>query len=137
MDPSLRKEMKSVYSTRRFCQDGGLISRIVVTWTLQDPLPTTFEYSFLPSLPPCEIRKFDNDQPSCYRCWGIRYISRCCQGVKRCAWCAESHDSSTCPHRISSQPPTDRDSTIQPPPPPPGVTTHWWCPRCTVVLVNE
>ncbi|KAG0725261.1 hypothetical protein GWK47_038963 [Chionoecetes opilio] len=128
VDPSLSKELDDVYSARRFHQDGKPISRIVVTWTDTDPTPSSFAFSFLPSLPPCEFRLLHNDKPSCFKCWGIGHISRYCSGLERCAWCAGGYDSRTCPHRAPPPPPPVTGAHT--PPPPPVDTSHWRCPRC-------
>ncbi|KAG0714002.1 hypothetical protein GWK47_014958 [Chionoecetes opilio] len=103
VDPSLSKELDGVYSARRFHQDGKPISRIVVTWTDTDPPPSSFPFSFLPSLPPCEFRLLHNDKPSCFKCWGIGHISRYCFGPgTMCMVCWRSR----LPHLPSPCPPT-------------------------------
>lgn len=134
VDPSLSKEMDGVYTARRFYQDGKPINRIVVTWSLLDPPPPSFEFSFLPCLPACEVRRLVNDRPSCYKCWGVGHISRYCTAAEKCAFCSECHDSRTCPHRAPPPPPPSDDadsSASRPPPPPPAaLTAHWRCPRC-------
>ena len=131
VDPSLAVELPGVYSARRFRQNGVPINRLVVTWNLYDPPPSTFSFSFLPCLPDCEIRRMRDDQPVCYRCWEFGHISRYCKASEKCAWCAGEHDSRSCQHRAD-----------QPPPPPPASSTsatinpstitnaQWKCPRC-------
>ena len=131
VDPSLSKEMDGVYTARRFYQDGKPINRIVVTWTPLDEPPPSFEFSFLPCLPPCEIRKLENDRPSCYKCWGVGHISRYCTAAEKCAYCSECHDSRTCPHRPPPPPPSSTgNDTSRPLQPPAEFTAHWRCPRC-------
>ena len=137
VDPSLSKEMDGVYSARRFHQDGQPLNRIVVTWTLEEPPPSSFSFSFLPCLPACEVRHLDNDRPSCYKCWGVGHISRYCSAQEKCAWCSGGHDSRSCPHRAPPPPPPATDETTEPPRPPPAdVTAHWRCPRCQTPGVN-
>lgn len=68
VDPSLAKEIPGLYSARRFFQNGEPINRIVIVWCHDDPPPPTISFSFLPCLPPCEVRKLDNGQRTCYRC---------------------------------------------------------------------
>lgn len=105
VDPSLAKELPGVYTARRFHQYGTPISRLVITWSLSDPPPSEFTFSFLPCLPPCELRKMKDEQPWCYKCWGIGHISRYCSAPSdKCGWCAGTHDSRTCPHSTPSQP---------------------------------
>lgn len=137
VDPSLSKEMGGVHSARRFHQDGRPLNRIVVTWTLEEPPPSTFSFSFLPCLPACEVRHLNNDQPSCYKCWGVGHISRYCSAQEKCAWCSGCHDSRTCPHRAPPPPPSATGESSEPPRPPPSdVTVHWRCPRCQEPGVN-
>ena len=128
VDPALSISMKGIHSARRFYQDGQPISRIVVTWTLQDPPPTSIAFSFLPCLPPCEVRKLDSDRPTCYKCWSVGHISRYCSAQDRCGWCAGGHDSRTCPHRAPTPLPDTVDPASRPPPPPAEITANWRCP---------
>ena len=139
VDPSLAMELPGVHSARRFRQDGVPINRIVVTWSLSDPPPATVSFSFLPCLPDCEIRRIRDDIPSCYRCWGVGHISRYCSALEKCAWCAGTHDSRTCPHRAPPPPPTDSSSTTVATSPsnlPASTNIHWKCPRCNKQGVN-
>jgi len=134
VDPSLAKSFPGVYSARRFIQDGAPINRIVVVWSLPDPPPPVISFAFLPCLPPCEVRKLHNDQPWCYRCWGIGHISRYCSSSPKCAWCAADHDSRTCPARSETSRPATSSTTSEPPPP--EDTSQWKCPRCLQPGVN-
>lgn len=132
-DPSLAKEMPGVYTVRRFLQDGTPINRLVVTWSLQTPPPPTFEFSFLPCLPPCELRRMRDEQPWCFKCWGIGHISRYCSATEKCAWCASAHATRSCPHRPPSTPDaastsTSAASTSSTTPEPDK--SKWKCPRC-------
>ena len=65
VDPSLSKELPGVYSARRFHQNGKPLNRIVVTWSLPEQPPQTFDFSFLRSLPSCEKCRLLNDSPTC------------------------------------------------------------------------
>lgn len=98
-DPALAKELQGIYTARRFYQNGTPINRLVVTWSLPHPPPLSIAFSFLPCLPSCEFRRMKDEQPRCYRCWNSGHISRYCSALERCAYCSESHDSWTCPHR--------------------------------------
>ncbi|XP_045127728.1 uncharacterized protein LOC123514145 [Portunus trituberculatus] len=127
VNPSLSKELPGVYSARRFYQNGKPLNRIIVTWSLLEQPPQTFDFSFLPSLPSSEIRRLLNDSPTCYRCWGIGHISRYCSAEEKCAWCSGPHDSRSCRYRWSHQPhASDAAAT----PPSDDVTSNWRCPRC-------
>ncbi|MPC59881.1 hypothetical protein E2C01_053910 [Portunus trituberculatus] len=106
--------------------DGQPISRIVITWNLQEPPPSSIDLSFLPCLPSCEVREVS------YKCWGIGHISRYCSAPEKCALCAGSHDSRTCPHRAPPLPPTATRTL----PPPADVTAHWKCLRCQAIGVS-
>ena len=128
--PSLAEQYPGVYSARRFVQDGSPINRIVIVWNLPDPPPSTIFFDFLPCLPPCEVRRLINDQPWCYRCWGVGHISRYCSASPKCAWCAADHDSRTCPDRRESSASTSEQ------PPPPVDESRWKCPRCLQPGVN-
>ena len=137
MDPSLAKELHGVHSARRFLQNGVPINRLVITWSLLDPPPPTFAFTFLPCLPACELRRLRDDQPWCFRCWGIGHISRYCSATsERCAWCAADHDSRTCPHRAPPPPPPTSTSDTEQRTQPSHDTSHWKCPRCHQQGVN-
>lgn len=138
VDPSLAKELPGVYKARRFHQYGTPINRLVITWSLPDPPPSEFTFSFLPCLPPCELRRMKDEQPWCYKCWGIGHISRYCSASSdKCGWCAGTHASRTCPHRTPSQPTTaDGASTSEQPSPSTADTSMWKCPRCHEPRVN-
>ena len=128
VDPARATEYSGVYSARRFVQDGSPINRIVIVWSLPDPPPPIMSFDFLPCLPPCEVRRLHNDQPLCYRCWGFGHISRYCSASPKCAWCAASHDSKTCPvrgglARTEASSSTSESSSA-------GDASHWQCPRC-------
>lgn len=62
--PSLSTELVGVHNARRFHQNGKPLNRIVMTWNLQESPPTTYAFSFLPCLPPCEISEVRDDQPT-------------------------------------------------------------------------
>lgn len=130
--PSLAKELPGVYTARRFHQYGTPINRLVITWSLPHPPPSDFTFSFLPCLPSCQLRQMKDEQPWCYKCWGIGHISRYCSAPSdKCGWCAGNHASRTCPHRTPSQPATaDGASTSEQPSPPNADTSMWKCPRC-------
>ena len=138
VDPSLAKELPGVYTVRRFRQNGTPINRLVITWSLLTPPPPTFEFSFLPCLPPCDLRRMKDEQPWCFNCWGIGHISRYCSALGKCAWCAAGHASRSCPHRTPSTPTapsassstTETSSTSEPD------TSKWKCPRCLMSGVN-
>ncbi len=135
--PSLAKELIGVHSTRRFHVNGEPINRIVATWSLPSPPPSSVEFSFLPCLPACEFRRLENDKPTCYRCWGIGHISRYCSSSKKCAWCAQAHDTRTCPHSAPPPPPSSASpSTNESPMQSAPDTAHWECPRCHEKGVN-
>lgn len=85
VDPSLAKELPGVYTARRFHQNGSPINRLVVTWSLLEPPPSVVNFSFLPCLPSCELRRMKDEQPWCYKCWGIGHISRYCSASEKCA----------------------------------------------------
>lgn len=139
VDPSLALELPGIHSARRFRQDGVPINRIVVTWSLLDPPPPTFSFSFLPCLPECELRRIRDDRPLCFRCWGVGHISRYCSASEKCAWCASDHDSRTCPHRATPPPPPVSPlatAATEPPNPPASTNIHWKCPRCSKQGVN-
>ena len=142
-DPALAKNLPGVYTARRFLQNGKPINRLVITWSLPQPPPSSFTFSFLPCLPPCEFRQMKDEQPWCYRCWNFGHISRYCSAPERCAYCSEAHDSRTCPHRAPKPPTLASDSASLPlalasdsassqPHPSPAMpdTSHWKCPRC-------
>ncbi|XP_050710059.1 uncharacterized protein LOC126994828 [Eriocheir sinensis] len=135
--PSLAKELIGVHSTRRFHVNGEPINRIVATWSLPSPPPSSVEFSFLPFLPACELRRLENDKPTCYRCWGIGHISRYCSSSKKCAWCAQAHDTRTCSHSAPPPPPSSASSaTNESPMQSVPDTAHWECPRCHEKGVN-
>ena len=135
-DPALAKEMPGIYTARRFHQNGTPINRLVVTWSLPQPPPPSVAFSFLPCLPSCEFRRMKDEQPWCYRCWSTGHISRYCSASERCAYCSESHDSRTCPHRPAPPPaPASDSSSMQPQPLAPD-TSLWKCPRCHQPGVN-
>lgn len=135
-DPALAKEMSGIYTARRFYQDGAPINRLVVTWSLPQPPPPSVAFSFLPCLPFCEFRRMKDEQPWCYRCWNIGHISRYCTASERCAYCSESHDSRTCPHRPPPPPAPASDASSLQPQPQPLDTSLWKCPRCHQPGVN-
>lgn len=129
VDPSLAKELQGVYSARRFYQEGKPLNRLVITWCLQEPPPSSVSFNFLPCLPPCELHRMNNDSPTCYRCWGSGHISRYCSAVEKCAWCSGPHDSRSC--RYQGPRPLLTGADAPPPPSPPSdVTSNWQCPRC-------
>lgn len=138
VDPSLAKELPGVYTARRFHQYGTPINRLVITWSLPQPPPSEFTFSFLPCLPACELRRMKDEQPWCYKCWAIGHISRYCTAPsERCGWCSGTHDSRTCPHRSAPQTTTaDGASTSGQPSPSSGDTLRWKCPRCHEPGVN-
>ena len=147
IEPSLAKELSGVYSVRRFLQNGVPINRLVITWSLPDPPPSHYNFSFLPCLPSCELRKMPDEQPWCFKCWGIGHISRYCTAREKCAWCSAEHDSRSCPHRapaVTTVPPsastsstaTPNPSTPDTPNPPPPDKSQWKCPRCQLPGVN-
>ncbi|XP_068246569.1 uncharacterized protein [Palaemon carinicauda] len=131
-DPNLAKEMPGEYSARRFLQNGNPINRIVITWSLLEPPPSVYEFSFLPCLPPCELRRMKDDQPNCFNCWGIGHISRYCSASPKCAWCAAAHSTRTCPYR---KPVTDASTSLSESSSTPK-TVHWKCPRWGEAGVN-
>lgn len=102
VDHRLAEQYPGVYSARRFLQNGSPINRTVIVWSLPEPPPTTISFDFLPLLPPCEVRRLNDDRPWCYRCWGIGHISRYCSASPKCAWCASAHESRECPIRSES-----------------------------------
>lgn len=136
VDPSLAKALPGVHGAKRFIQDGEPINRIVITWSLLDPPPPYITFEFLPSLPPCEVRRMKDEQPWCYRCWGIGHISRYCSRSEKCAWCAGQHHSYTCPHRPQSSSAGSALASKESASPaqgselPPEDTSRWRCPRC-------
>ncbi len=138
VDPSLAKELPGVYTARRFHQNGTPINRLVITWSLLEPPPSAFEFSFLPCLPPCELRRMKDEQPWCYKCWGIGHISRYCSAPEKCAWCADSHATHSCPYRNPSTLPATAASasTSDSSSPPAPDTSQWKCPRCNTPGVN-
>jgi len=133
VDPSKAKELPGVYSARRFHQNGTPINRLVIIWSLPEAPPPTVTFSFLPCLPSCELRKMQDEQPWCYKCWGLGHISRYCTASEKCAWCSGAHDSRTCIHRI---PPSDVASTSTCQDPPSTNDAKWKCPRCHQPGVN-
>lgn len=128
VDPNLSKELPGVYSCRRFYQQGRTLSRIIVTWNKEEPPPSTVEFSFLPCLPPCEVRPWVDETPTCFKCWGSGHISTYCKAAEKCGWCSGNHDSRTCQHRGPPRRQTEVDNA--PPTPPPAVAANWQCPRC-------
>lgn len=138
VDPSLAKELPGVYRVRRFFQNGEPISRLIVTWSHPDPPPPEFSFSFLSCLPSCEIRRMRDDQPWCFKCWGIGHISRYCSATSdKCGWCAGSHSSRTCEYRTPTQATsTDPQTSSEHPSSPPPDKTKWKCPRCQEEGVN-
>lgn len=129
IDPTLSKELPGVYSARRFRQNGQALNRIVITWSEEEPPPSSVAFTFLPCLPPCEIRPMASDRPTCFRCWEVGHISRYCSATEKCGWCSASHDSRSCPHRGPPPPPTEAHATT-PTPPLQADTSNWQCPRC-------
>lgn len=138
VDPSLAKELPGIYSVRRFRQDGEPINRLVVAWSLPDPPPSEVSFSFLPCLPSCEVKRMKDEQPWCYKCWGIGHISRYCGASSdTCGWCAGSHSSRTCTHRTLPQTSsTDAQSPTEQPSLPAPDKSMWKCPRCQESGVN-
>lgn len=138
IDASHAKEYPGIHTARRFVQNGTPINRLVITWSLLEPPPPTLEFPFLPFLPPCELRKMKDEIPWCYKCWGFKHISRYCSAPAKCAWCAENHDTRSCPHRPPTPPTTSDDSasTSEPSISPPPDTSRWKCPRCHKPGVN-
>lgn len=142
VDPSLAKTLPGVHGAKRFIQDGEPINRIVITWSLLDPPPPYITFEFLPSLPPCEVRRMKDEQPWCYRCWGIGHISRYCSRSEKCAWCAGQHHSYTCPHRPQSSSAGSASASRESASPAQGSdlptvdTSRWRCPRCRETGVN-
>ena len=134
VDHRLAEQYKGVYSARRFIQNGSPINRIVIVWSLPDPPPDTITFDFLPVLPPCEVRRLNDDRPWCFRCWGIGHISRYCSASPKCAWCAGAHESRECVLRRQPQHTSATTSTTAPPPPPDP--SRWKCPRCLQTGVN-
>jgi len=132
LDPALAKELSGIHTVRRFRQHGTPINRLVVTWSLQDPPPRDVSFSFLPCLPPCELRRMKDEQPWCFKCWAVGHISRYCSAPSdRCGWCSADHATRACPYRIPSPPtPTDGASTSEALPSPAQDTSKWKCPRC-------
>jgi len=104
VEPSLAKELPGVYTVRRFHQNGTPINRLVVTWSLREPPPPAVNFTFLPCLPPCELRRMKDEQPWCFKCWGIGHISRYCSSSDKCAWCAAGHATRSCPYRTPPTP---------------------------------
>ena len=129
VDHRLAEQYPGVHSARRFVQNGSPINRIVVVWSLPELPPPTIAFDFLPLLPPCEVRRLRDDQPWCFRCWGIGHISRYCSASPKCAWCAAAHESRDCPFRRVPHPPAASSSASSEPPPPPD-SSHWKFPRC-------
>ena len=138
VDPSLAKALPGVHTVRRFRQDGTPINRLVITWSLLEPPPSVVDFSFLPCLPPCELRKMKDEQPWCFNCWGIGHISRYCSAPEKCAWCAAGHATRSCPHRNPSTPTAAAasNSTLESSSPPVPDTSQWKCPRCNEPGVN-
>ena len=138
LDPSLAKELPGIHTVRRFNHHGTPINRIVITWSLPDPPPLEFNFSFLPCLPACEFRRMKDEQPWCFKCWGIGHISRYCCASDKCGFCADSHATRTCPHRAAALSANiDGVSTSEKP----STTTSadkskWKCPRCHETGVN-
>ena len=127
IDHRLAEQYPGVHSSRRFIQNGSPINRIVIVWSLPEQPPPTIAFDFLPLLPPCEVRRLNNDKPWCFRCWGLGHISRYCSASPRCSWCAAAHESKECPDRRVS-PPAAATSTSEPLPPPDS--SRWKCLRC-------
>ena len=119
VDPSLAKnDLPGVHTVRRFLQNETPINRLVVTWSFLEPPPSVYYFSFLPCLPPCELRRMKDEQPWCFKCWGIGHISRYCSAYEKCVWCAADHATCSYPHRTHSTP-TDAAasvSTLESPP---------------------
>lgn len=142
VDPSLAKALPGVHTAKRFIQDGAPINRIVITWSLPDPPPAYITFAFLPSLPSCEVRRMKDEQPWCFRCWGIGHISRYCSRPEKCAWCSGQHHSRTCPHRAQPASTGPTGSSHDSNPPAHGSdsltkdTSQWRCPRCRQPGVN-
>ena len=136
--PSLAKELTGVYTARRFHQNGTPINRLVITWSLLEPPPSVHAFSFLPCLPPCELRRMKDEQPWCFKCWGIGHISRYCSAPDKCAYCAASHATRSCPYRTSptSTAAAASTSTSESPSPSAPDASQWKCPRCNMPGVN-
>jgi len=87
VEPSLAKELPGVYTVRRFHQNGTPINRLVVTWSLRKPPPPVVNLTIVPCLLPCESRRMKDEQPWCFKCWGIGHISRyCSSSCMVCCW---------------------------------------------------
>ena len=82
VNPSLAKALYGIHTVKRFIQDGAPISRIVITWSLPDPPPPYITFAFLPSLPSCKVRRMKDEQPWCFRYWGIDHISSYCSRLE-------------------------------------------------------
>ena len=138
VDPSLAKELPGVHTVRRFRQYGTPINRVVITWSLLTSPPPSYSFSFLPCLPPCELRRMEDEQPWCFNCWGIGHISRYCSASEQCAWCAGGHASRSCPYRTPTAPAAHSasDSTAETSSTPEPDTSKWKCPRCHMPGVN-
>ena len=137
-DPMLAKELPGIHTARRFHQNGTPINRLVITWSLPQPPPSSVAFSFLPCLPSSEFRRMKDEQPWCYRCWNFGHISTYCSALERCAYCSETHDSRTCPHRAPPPPTlTSNSASMQPQPSTVTLDTSLWkCPRCHQPGVN-
>ena len=98
----------------------------------------------LPSLPSCQVRRMKDEQPWCFRCWGIGHISRYCSGPEKCAWYAGQHHSLACPHRpvtiywyrVSLTRFSVNYTRIGLALSPTVDTSQWQCPRCRQPGVN-
>ncbi|XP_050689903.1 uncharacterized protein LOC126982121 [Eriocheir sinensis] len=101
-DPALAKELPGIYSARRFYQNGSPLPRLVVTWSLPEPLPPSVSFSFLPCLPPSTAPPPDT---SLWKC-------PCCHqaGVNVWQGCAR--------HQPKVAPAASRPPHPAPPPPP-------------------
>ncbi|XP_063850088.1 uncharacterized protein LOC135094172 [Scylla paramamosain] len=129
VDHRLAETHHGVHSPRRFIRDeSSPMNHIVVVWSLPDRAPHTITFDFFPCLPACEVRKLHNDQPWCYRCWGVDRISRYCSALPKCAWSAACHDSRTCP--VKSEPSRPAASSTTPGPLSLADVSRWMCPRC-------
>ncbi|MPC48147.1 hypothetical protein E2C01_041914 [Portunus trituberculatus] len=141
-DPSLEKALPGVYRARRLIQDGEPINRIVITWSLPDQPPPYITFDFLPCLPACEVRRMKDEQPWCFRCWGIGHILRYCSCLEKCAWCAGQHRSLTCAHLPQSLPTSSASAspesaaTAHVSDSPAVDTSQWQCPRYRQPSVN-
>ncbi|ROT83564.1 hypothetical protein C7M84_023256 [Penaeus vannamei] len=104
VDPSRVKELPAVYTVRRFHQNGRTVNRPVVTWSLRKPPPPVVNLTIVPCLLPCESRRMKDEQPWCFKCWGIGHIARYCSSSHKCAWYTAGNATHSCPYRIPPTP---------------------------------